>query len=285
MTKRRKKSLTKRERECKRIAREKAVRKHMSVWWRRACYAGMGVAGCAVIGLSAWEYFDKGISRTAERIVDGGYQLTARAGFSVTSMYLEGRSRTPIADVNFALGVKRGDPILGLPLEDIRARLEALPTVKFAAIERALPGTIHVRLEEREPVAVWQHDGQLSLIDDEGKAMNDLALADFPELPLVIGAGAPKHVTEVLALLAAEPTIAPQVAAALRVSDRRWNMRLKNGIEVKLPEENARDAWTRVAQLERSQGILTRGVKSVDLRQPGRTVVKLPAAAATAKET
>ena len=40
--------------------------------------------------------------------------------------------------------------------------------MRSAAIERRLPGTLFVRLVERHPLAVWQHDGKQELIDRDG---------------------------------------------------------------------------------------------------------------------
>lgn len=275
MAKRERKPLTQRERQCKKVAREKAARKLLYGCWLRVRFG----LGAAVLGLvlaaGVWECGWGGVTRAAETATQRVWKMTARAGFTVQTMYLEGRARTPLKDVQTALAIRKGQPILALPLEEARTRLEALPTVKYASIERALPGTLYVKLIERDPVALWQHGGKLSLIDDEGTAMNDLELKDYQGLPVVTGEGAPGHVGEVLALLSAQPELRDKVEAAMRMGDRRWNLRLRGGIEIKLPERGALEAWNRVAQLEREQKLLGRAVRSVDLRAPDRMYIRL----------
>lgn len=283
--------LTQRERQCRQVARDKAKRKRMGALMLRVRIAGAVVLAACLVTAGAWEYFGHGVSRTTQAALDRVYQATGRLGYTVQALYLDGRGRTPLAEVEQAIAVNTGDPIFGVSLSDIRGRLEALPTVKRAEVARALPNTISVRLIERQPVAVWQHGGKLSLIDDEGVTMNDLALADYPDLPLVLGEGAPKRVTEALNLWDAQPALKPLVMAMTRVGDRRWNVRMKNGTEVKLPEENASAAWAKLAQLQHEQKLLERAVRSVDMREQGRMFLKLvpvqPPALdkATARET
>ncbi len=71
-------------------------------------------------------------------------------------------------------------------------------------------------------------------------------------------------------MLAAEPSLRGRVVSAVRVGGRRWNLQLDNGIEVRLPEERAPEAWAEVASLDRSQKLLSRQVTVVDLRDPSR---------------
>lgn len=273
------KPLTLRERQSQKAAREKAMRKWMDACWRRLLIALAVAMALASAALGVWEWRAEGVSRTYAAARDGVYAATARAGFHVSTLYLDGRARTPLSAVEQALALHRGAPILALSLDEMRARLEALPTVKRASVERALPGTLYVHLDEREPVAVWQSGGRLTLIDDGGTVMPDLKPEDYASLPLVIGEGAPEHIGEALALAEAAPDLAPQVAAMTRVGDRRWNVRLKSGIEIKLPEEGAREAWERLAALHKSDQVLSRAALTVDLRQEGRMVFRLLPAA------
>lgn len=279
MARRERKPLTQRERQCRKVAREKALWHLLHSCWRRLCIALLAATTCAALAAGAWEYQAQGVSRTMWEIIDGAYRVTARWGFAVQALYLEGRRRTPLYEVSKALALTKGTPILALSLAEMRERLEALPTVKHASVERALPGTLHIRLVEREPVAIWQHRGSFSLIDDEGEVMRDLALEDHKGLPLVVGEGAPRHVAEILTLLASEPELAFRVVAAVRVGDRRWNVHLRGDIEIKLPEEGALAAWNRLAGLARERQLLDRALRTVDLRQKDRLTLRLLPAA------
>lgn len=206
---------------------------------------------------------------------------TGAAGLAVTDITVEGRHRQPPERLLAALGLGRGDPILALDLDLARARLEALPWVRTAAVERRLPGHVHVRIVEREPIALWQRSARFMLVDRDGVEIGPDIAGAFAHLPVIVGADAPQHAAALFAALAAEPDLAARVKAAVRVGNRRWNLRLDDighGIDIRLPETQASAAWRRLARLEREHGLLERRLDMIDLRQPDRLVVGAPPA-------
>lgn len=265
-----------RQRQSQQLMREKLARKKREALRRKIMLYAGGVLAVAMLSGSAWAWRSGALERHVNATITGAYLLTAKAGFSVQSLYLEGRDRTPLSDIETAMGIKRGDPILALSLNDMRDRLQALKSVKFAAVERALPGTLYVRIVERQPVALWQHDGAVTPVDDTGTAMS--GITPRHRLPLIIGDGAPQHIEDLMKLLASEPELAQRFAVATWVGDRRWNIRLKNGdniVEVELPEDAPAEAWKKLATLEDSQKLLDRDVKVIDMRIEGRMFIRL----------
>jgi cell division protein FtsQ len=271
--------LTPRQRQSQQIMRDKSARKKRKALVRKCAMVGGGLACALVTAAGVWAWQTSAFSRATEAVENGAYGLTLKAGFSLQNMYLEGRNRTSMADIEKALNVKIGDPIFKPSLQDMRERLEKVGSIQFAAVERALPSTMYVRIVEREPVALWQNNARITLVDDNGVAMDDLDIAPHKHLPLIIGESAPKHVRELMAIMAAEPELAKRFASATRVSDRRWNIRLQNGhgdkVEVRLPEANAIAAWKRLAEMELKQRLLEREVRVIDLRLDGKVFIKL----------
>jgi cell division protein FtsQ len=200
---------------------------------------------------------------------------TARLGLAVTDIEVEGRVMSGREPILRAIGAERGTPILAVSPAQIKARLETLPWVRAAAVERRLPDTLHIRLVERTPLAFWQRQGKLVLIDQEGTVITGDKLDRFPGLIVTVGDDAPSHAAALLDMLAGQPSLAGRVVAAVRVGGRRWDLRLDNGIDVELPEERAEDAWAQLAQLERSSRLLARNVEVVDMRLPDRLVVRV----------
>lgn len=197
--------------------------------------------------------------------------LTARAGFVVREQRIEGREKTPEPLLKAAIGTAPGDPILTLDLAAMRARIETINWVQSATVERRLPGTLVIRVTERSPFAVWQHNGVFRLIDRAGGVVSDSDVAAFAgQLPLVVGSGAPAAAAALLDALEKEPTLQPRVAAAVRIGDRRWNLRMNNGTDVLLPEGAEAAALARLAELQASQQLLDRPIAVIDLRQPDR---------------
>jgi cell division protein FtsQ len=193
----------------------------------------------------------------------------------VQTIEIKNRSNTPEPLLRAALGVSVGDPILGFSVSGARDRIESLSWVENVAVERRLPGTIVVDLTERRPFAIWQNQGKFQLIDRNGQTVTNEDVAQFASLPLVVGAGAPPFAAALLDALEKLPDIHDRVAAMVRVGERRWNLQLKNGIIVMLPEGQEDAALQRLHDLQISQSLLDRPLVFVDLRLKDRLAVRV----------
>lgn len=201
-------------------------------------------------------------------------RLGAAMGLRVREVVVEGRANTPEKLLDAAIGVGKGSPILGYSVEAARQRIEKLSWVEHASVERRLPGTIVVDLTERRPFAIWQHNGKFVLIGRDGQVVADQDVSAFGSLPLVVGAGAPAHATDLLDALAQFPALQSRVVAAVRVGERRWNLRLGTGADVLLPEGAEKQALARLVELQSRHALLDRPLAVVDMRLPDRLVVR-----------
>jgi cell division protein FtsQ len=230
-----------------------------------AALLGVGLAGYAAV-----QIVGQGAS-FRERLL----AATARLGLVVEDVVLEGRQKTPEPLLRAALGVRPGDPILGVSLAGARARIETINWVAGATVERRLPGTIVVELKERRPFAVWQSQGRFVLIDRNGETVTDSDVAAFAnQVPLVVGPGAPAAAAALIDALGAWPDIMGRMVAAVRVGERRWNLRMNNGADVLLPEGAEAAALARLAEMQKTYALLDRPLAVVDLRLPDRLVVR-----------
>lgn len=249
----------------------------------------VAVCAVAVWGWSLWRSPDTTLPprAVAQQVGDEALHSSAVLGFRLQDVIITGRHVTPMADIQKALGYTIGSPIMAMNLDAIRERLEALPAVRRAAVKRTLPSTLHLLVEERVAVAVWQHKGQYSLIDRDGRLIpGDASL--LPQLLLVTGEGAPGQTGKLLEMLATEPSLAARVKAAVWVGGRRWNLLLDHvdqGVEVRLPEVNAEKAWQRLARLEKDSSLSGESVGMIDLRQPDRMVLNAMAVKSSSDNT
>ena len=200
--------------------------------------------------------------------------LASDLGFKVDEILVIGRRETAQKDLLAALRLARGAPILAFDLQAARKRIEALPWIKTASVERMLPDTVLLNIEERQPLALWQHKGAFALIDSDGEVILKTGLERFSDLIVVVGRDAPGQAAELLKTLATESELMDQVKAAVRIGGRRWNLRLKNDIDVRLPEEDTAKAWARLAEYEKTHRVLERDVQILDLRIPDRLIVR-----------
>jgi cell division protein FtsQ len=207
------------------------------------------------------------------------YDSSELLGLVVNQIYLEGRERMPLQEAMLTIGVVEGDPILTVDVSEVKARLEETRWIERAEVQRSLPDTLHVRVYERRPLALWQHQGQLRLIDQHGAVIEGENVADYSYLPVVVGEQAPEKTHRLIQMLSVQPELFAQVSSAIHVGQRRWNIRLYNGKEILLPEDNAEVAWRKLVQLDAEKALLKRDVKRVDMRHEGRVYLQLTPAA------
>ena len=189
---------------------------------------------------------------------------------------VEGRRETPKDAILAALGSSAaiGAAILNFDPAAAQARIAKLPWVGSVTVQRRLPGTILVHLVERVPLARWQHDKKTVVIDAEGQPLTEAQVAQFGELPLVVGEGAPSETQALLDDLKPYPDIAKLVTASVRVAGRRWDLHIDPKIVVQLPEKDIDEALKTLQQLITEKNLLDRDVSTVDLRVPNRVTVE-----------
>lgn len=196
------------------------------------------------------------------------------AWFPIEAIVSKGQYHTRESDIHAAIGLKAGDDMMDVEPDAIRAQVEALDWISTARVARLWPATVEIQITEKEPYAIWQSKGVLWLIDRKGQKITKDDIAEFAGLPMVVGDGAPAHAVELLDILKRFPPIQRATKASVRVGDRRWDLHLKNGIEVRLPEDGIEDALHRLTVLQQEQRIFERDIEVVDLRLPDRLVIK-----------
>jgi cell division protein FtsQ len=227
------------------------------------------------------------IPAKAERSAGGAL---GRAGFTVSGYQIVGLNQMDrslvdgiVTDELRRAAEDAGSAKAPQPLVDVakmRDRLLRFGWVKDARVSRRLPDMLVIDIVERTPAALWQHKGQLALIDQEGVVLDRVPIDKMPDLPLVIGPGANAHAEELGKVMGGVPTLKPQLASATWVGDRRWDLNFQSGETVALPEgeEAATRALEKFAKLDRTTGLLGRGIVRFDLRLPGKMIVRLPRA-------
>jgi len=244
-------------------------------WLRWTIRFGATFATCAVLGSGlAWGLNAGWLPRGLAIAGDFALTATAETGLSLQTVEVHGRGETRQADVLGAIGAARGAPLLGLDIDAMRERLTALPWIVSAEVERRYPNRLLVTVKEAEPMALWQRNQKLFLVSRAGKVIETADLGKYSKLLVIVGDRAPERAEALFDLLAREPKLKERVAAAVFVGKRRWNLRLDNGIDVKLPEENPAVAWSRLADLQKQYGLLEKDVRIIDLRLPDQVVLR-----------
>jgi len=245
--------------------------------WRRGSLpiAALGMMIAILAGGLTWAVWDGRLDRIARVGETFALRVSVDLGLTAKSIEIEGRARTPRPDVLAAIGITGQPALLGINLEEIRQRLMALTWVETAEVERRYPDRLAVKLNEYQPFALWQYQRRLYLIARNGHVIVRAEFEHFRDLPVVVGQGAPTRAAQILDIIDSAPSLAHRVRAVILVGERRWNVRLENGIDVKLPEAAPQTAWSRLAELVRNQDILGKDISIIDLRFEDRVVVRL----------
>jgi len=245
-------------------------------WQRRLAMAMAAVlVVVTLLGTTSWIIGADIPGRIAASLHRATVNTTLALGFSIQEVYVADRNETARPELLEALGTRIGDPILYFDANAARERLMKLGWIEDARVERRLPVRIMVVLKERQPIAIWQHQRKFLLVDRSGIVIGPKTPDQFPDLKILIGKDAPKHATELLAMLEREPEMMKRVTHATWISGRQWTIRIENAIDVKLPAENPEAAWRKLADMERDYQVLNRDITNVDLRVPEKTTVRV----------
>jgi len=195
-------------------------------------------------------------------------------GFTLEDVIVEGRMRTDKKQILKTLQLSRGMPLLSISPFDAKKKLENISWVKAARVERRLPDTLFIRISEKEPVAIWQNQNKIYLVDHDGELIEIKETSKYKELLLVTGHQAPRHVGKLISLLDKFPEIKTRVTAATHLRSSRWDIRLDK-IEVRLPEKDAEGALEYLLSLQNHHRFMEREIMTIDMRLPGQLILRL----------
>ncbi len=217
-------------------------------------------------------------------VSDARNALANSAGFRITSVVINGRKQLSQDEILGIGGISGRSSLLFLDADAVRDHLKANPWIADATVLKFYPGQLLIEITERKAFALWQEAGRLSVIADDGAVLEPYIARRFLSLPLVVGKGAETHARDFLALLARYPQVKSVTKAAIFVGQRRWNLRLKDGLDVRLPEQDVGNALAALSKLDQDDKLFSRDIVAVDMRLPDRLVVQLSDDAAKARE-
>lgn len=233
------------------------------------------IAGSLYMLVGVFFVYTSNIFTVIEQRVSYTTRDTSKAlGLAVESVQLFGQENTSTDSILKAIDIEKGHPIMEVDVRSIKARIENLPWVMEALVETQYPSTLLVQVIEHEPFALWQHDQEIKLIDRNGIIIPADDIEQFSDLIILVGSDVPSHAAQFLDMITTEPGMARRVSYGIRVGERRWNVKLHNGIEIKLPEENAEQVWHWLLQSNQDLRTLDSSIESIDLRIPDKIFVK-----------
>jgi cell division protein FtsQ len=217
-------------------------------------------------------------------VSDARNAMANSAGFRIVTVAINGRKQLSQDEILAIGGVNGRSSLLFLDAAAVRDRLKTNPWIAEATVQKLYPGQLRIDIVERSAFALWQRDGRLSVIADDGAVLEPYVSKRFLSLPLVVGKGAEARAKDFLTLLARYPQVRSVTKAAIFVGERRWNLRLKDGLDIRLPEHEVGNALATLSTLDKEERLFSRDIVAVDMRLSDRLTVQLSDDAAKARE-
>jgi len=236
--------------------------------------------GSAGLGIVKGGHLDE----LATALSDTRNALANSAGFRIKTVAINGRKQLSQDEILAIGGVNGRSSLLFLDAATVRDKLKANPWIADATILKLYPGQLQIDIVERSAFALWQQDGRLSVISDDGAVLEPYVAHRFVSLPLVVGKGADTRARDFIALLDRYPQVRAATKAAVFVGERRWNLRLKDGLDIRLPENDVGHALATLSKLDKEERLFSRDIVTVDMRLPDRLVVQLSDEAGKARD-
>ena len=212
----------------------------------------------------------------AETLAEARASIEERPEFQVRLMAIDGADAELAAEIRAHLPLEFPMTSFDLNLPDLKRKVTEISGVRSAGVRIKPGGVLHLEVTQRVPVVIWRNENGLSLIDEDGALAGRIARrAERPDLPVIAGKGAARHVPEALRLLQAGAALGDRVHGLTRVGERRWDVVLDRGQRILLPETGALQALDRVIALEGAQDVLSRDVARVDMRLRHRPTVQM----------
>jgi cell division protein FtsQ len=236
-----------------------------------------GSTGYGIVKGGHFEDFATAVSDTRNAFANS-------AGFRITTVAINGRKQLSQDEVLAIGGVNGRSSLLFLDAAAVRDQLKSNPWIADATVIKYYPGALQIDIVERSAFALWQQNGKLSVIAEDGAVLEPYLTRRFLSLPLVVGKGAETHARDFLALLARYPQVNAVTKAAIYVGERRWNLRTKDGLDIRLPENDVGNALATLSKLDKEDRLFSRDIVAVDMRLADRLTVQLSDDAAKARE-
>jgi cell division protein FtsQ len=247
--------------------------------------AGVAATVLILLGSAAFGIVEGGhVEELTQALSDARNAIANSAGFRITSITINGRKQLTQDEVLASSGVNGRSSLLFLDAAGVRDKLKANAWIGEATVLKLYPGELQIDIVERSAFALWQQDGKLSVISDDGVVLQQYLSRRFLSLPLVVGKGAETRASDFLALLARYPQVRAATKAVVLVGERRWNLRLKDGLDIRLPEHDVGNALAELSKLDKEERLFSRDIVAVDMRLPDRVTVQLSDDAAKVRD-
>ena len=212
-----------------------------------------------------------------EIVLDFYRKVIERPEFMLSALSIQGSSDSLNAEIREILGLNFPISSFDLDLADLRNRVLSLPPVETAEVRLEGGSILHVKVKEKVPALLLKDDTGIHVLNKNGDYIRPLLSTEYgSKLPVITGEGAQKAAAEAFILFSALDDKLDEVRGLVLVGGRRWNIVLKSGQVIMLPEKKSEQAVQKILILDKAEKILSRDIAVLDFRLPYRITLRFP---------
>lgn len=212
-----------------------------------------------------------------EIVLDFYRKIIERPEFMLSALSIQGSSDSLNAEIREILGLNFPISSFDLDLADLRNRVLSLPPVETAEVRLEGGSILHVKVKEKVPALLLKDDTGIHVLNKNGDYIRPLLSTEYgSKLPVITGEGAQKAAAEAFILFSAFYDKLDEVRGLVLVGGRRWNIVLKSGQVIMLPEKKSEQAVQKILILDKAEKILSRDIAVFDFRLPYRITLRFP---------
>ena len=212
-----------------------------------------------------------------EIVLDFYRKVIERPEFMISALSIQGSSDSLNAEIRENLGLNFPISSFDLDLADLRNRVLSLPPVETAEVRLDGGSILHVKVKEKVPALLLKDDTGIHILNKNGNYIRPLLSTEYgSKLPVITGEGAQKAAAEAFILFSALYDKLDEVRGLVLVGGRRWNIVLKSGQVIMLPEKKSEQAVQKILILDKAEKILSRDIAVFDFRLPYRITLRFP---------
>lgn len=212
-----------------------------------------------------------------EIVLDFYRKIIERPEFMLSALSIQGSSDSLNAEIREILGLNFPISSFDLDLADLRNRVLSLPPVETAEVRLEGSSILHVKVKEKVPALLLKDETGIHVLNKNGDYIRPLLSTEYgSKLPVITGEGAQKAAAEAFILFSALYDKLDEVRGLVLVGGRRWNIVLKSGQVIMLPEKKSEQAVQKILILDKAEKILSRDIAVFDFRLPYRITLRFP---------
>lgn len=172
------------------------------------------------------------------------YDYSVKIGFNIENIDIEGsiNSDISIGQIKKKIGIEKKS-IFSVNLKDLEKSILSNNWVRSCYSYISLPSTIKIIITEKKPIAMWQNNGRLSIIDKNGFVITSIISNKYSFLPLIIGDNANINASKLFQEINKSPELKKHITNYIYVGSRRWDLIIKDKILVQMPEGDFTKAY------------------------------------------